>query len=242
MIIAKLMNLQDSSPMNSTNYVLCRKSLELKDKIISYSLNQFIEETAVSKSALMNFLKLINIDKFHHYKRILHDEYIRAHAEINKLKQENNFNLSPLEKQIAQEIIKSKRIVLVGDGSLFSLMYYQKMFIYLGINFEIPLYFGLEEELFSSREVKNTDLIIMTQLYETYEGMCYNRANFYKDVNLLNLQTNAKVLFIGLESNNCPVNFNYVINESSLNNKLDKLIQLFDHLLYYCANHIKQDT
>lgn len=53
MIIGKIMMIQNSSPVDSVDYLISKKSIELKDKIKNYTLNRFIDEIGVSKTSMV---------------------------------------------------------------------------------------------------------------------------------------------------------------------------------------------
>ena len=94
MIIGKIMMIQNSSPVDSVEYLISKKTLELKDKIKDYTLNRFIEEIGISKTSMVRYLKNINIHKFTYFKNILYEEYMHAKIDMIHVKQHTNIILS----------------------------------------------------------------------------------------------------------------------------------------------------
>ena len=229
MIIGKIMMIQNSSPVDSVEYLISKKTLELKDKIKESTLNRFIEEIGISKTSMVRYLKNINIHKFTYFKNILYEEYMHAKIDMIHVKQHTNIILSEEEKNICEKIQKCNKILILGDGNRFSLMIVQKLFIYLGHPCVIPVYLGSEEQIIKEHNMSNDDLVIIVSLHESYNHFCTNRSIFYRDAKYLDVHAKTRIGFVGISEvqKNDHLYFEYSISDDTFDKKMDQLQKIF---------------
>lgn len=239
MIIGKIMMIQNSSPVDSVDYLISKKTIELKDKIKEYTLNRFIEEIGISKTSMVRYLKNINIPKFTHFKNIMYEEYMHAKVDMRFAKQNIQLELTKEVKEICQKIEKCNRILILGDGNRFSLLIVQKTLTYLGYYCEIPVYLGSEEEVIEEHDLKGNDLVIIISLHESYNHFCTNRSIFYRNAKFLEIQTKAKIGFIGIleTQKNSNLYFEYGIDKQSFDKRMDQMQKVFLNIMWYLIKH-----
>lgn len=239
MIIGKIMMIQNSSPVDSVEYLISKKTIELKDKIKDYTLNRFIDEIGVSKTSMVRYLKSIQIHKFTYFKKIMYEEYRHAEVDMRLAKQTLHISFQKKEKDIFEKIMKCQRILILGDGNRFSLLLYQKGLTYLNYPCEIPVYLGSEEEIIEEYHLTENDLVIVVSLHETYDNFLANRAIFYRDAKYLELKSKAKIGFIGVSQpfDNENLYFEYDIPEENFDLRVVKLQEFFFHMMNYILFH-----
>lgn len=235
MIIGKIMMIQNSSPVDSVDYLISKKSIELKDKIKNYTLNRFIDEIGVSKTSMVRYLRNINIHKFTRYKEIMYEEYMHSEVDLRLTKKTLKLSITKKEKDIFDKIMKCKRIIILGDGNRFSLLLYQKALTYLDHSCEIPVYLGSEETVIEEYNLTKDDLVIIVSLHENYDGFLMNRSLFYQDAKYLELKTDVAVAFIGVKDNyvNKKLYFTYDIPEDSFDLRVAALNKFFLDMSHY---------
>lgn len=233
MILEKIMMIQNASPVDSVDYLISKKTIELKNNIKSYTLNRFIDEIGVSRTSMVRYLKNINIHKFTYYKNIMHDEYMHIDVIMRLSKQDEQLNLTKKEKELCKKIGSCQRILILGDGNRFSLLPFQQAMTYLGHSCEIPVYLGSEETVIEEHNLTEKDLVIIINLQETYIQFCTNRSMFYKDAKYLEIQTNAKVGYIGMLDAHPNENmyFEYGIQNSEWNQLQKTLMNITKYLI-----------
>lgn len=198
MILGKVMMAQSANKLGSVEYQISKKTLMLGDRIKDYSLEMFIKEAGVSKTSLMRYLNSLGVNTFTSFREIITLESIKGITALETIKY--SYKEDMIDKQaikLGEIIKKSKRVIVLGDGNCFSLMIYMKGFIHLGIDFEIPIYLGKEEDVFSEYNLSSTDLVIFISLHETFRSFLDHRTVFYKDVKYFRFNCPAKVAFIG---------------------------------------------
>lgn len=235
MILGKVMMIQNSSPVDSVDYLVSKKTLELKGKIKDYSLNDFIDEIGISKTSMVRYLKNINIHKFTYFKNIMYEEYMHAEVDLRSLKQNMQLSLSKEELMICKKTASCKRIIILGDGNRFSLLVFQKAWTYLGHPCEIPVYLGSEETAIDDYDLTENDLVIIISLHESYNHFCTNRSIFYRDARYLEVTSKARIGFIGVLDavQNENLYFEYGINKKSFTHSMTELQNLFSKITGY---------
>lgn len=241
MILGKIMMIQNSSPIDSVDYLISKKTLELKGKIKDYSLNDFIEEIGISKASMVRYLKNINIYKFTYFKNIMYEEYMHAEVDLRSIKQKKQLALSKEEIDICKKIILCKRIIILGDGNRFSLLLFQKALTYLGHPCEIPVYLGSEEDILDKYDLSQDDLVVIISLHESYNHFCTNRSIFYRDARYLEVKTRARMGFIGILDGikNENLYFEYGIGKDEFTNRIMELQNIFSKITYYLLKNHK---
>lgn len=198
MILGKVMMAQSANKRGSIEYQISKKALMLGNRLKDYSLEMFIKEVGVSKTSLMRYLNSLGVNTFTSFREIITLESIKGITALETIKY--SYKEDRIDRQAIKlgEIIKrSKRVIVLGDGNCFSLMIYMKGFIHLGIDFEIPIYLGKEEDVFSEYNLSSSDLVIFISLHETFRSFLDHRTVFYKDVKYFEYNCLAKVAFIG---------------------------------------------
>lgn len=198
MILGKVMMSQSASKRGSVEYQISKKTLMLGDKIKNYSLEMFIKEAGVSKTSLMRYLNSLGVNKFASFKEVITLESIKGITALETMKY--SYKEKVLDKQaieLGKVIKQANRVIVLGDGNCFSLMIYMKGFIHLGIDFEVPIYLGEEEEVFSEYNLSSDDLVIFISLHENFQSFLNHRTIFYKDIKYFSFNCPAKVAFIG---------------------------------------------
>lgn len=241
MIIGKVMMIQNSSPVDSVDYLVSKKTLELKDKIKDYSLNDFINEIGISKTSMVRYLKNINIHKFTYFKNIMYEEYMHAEVDLRSIKQNMQLSLSKEQKIICEKIMSCKRIIILGDGNRFSLLIFQKALTYLGYPCEIPVYLGSEEMVINDHDLTEDDLVIIISLHESYNNFCTNRSIFYRDARYLDMKTNIRIGFIGILDGiqNENLYFEYGISKASFTNRITEMLDIFSKITGFLLKNCK---
>ena len=243
MILGKIMMIQNSSPVDSVDYLISKKTIELKARIKDYSLNDFISEIGISKTSMVRYLKNINIYKFSYFKNIMYEEYMHAEVDLYAIKQHMQLSLSKEELMICRKIDVCKRIIILGDGNRFSLLIFQKALTYLGHSCEIPVYLGSEETVIDEHNLTEDDLVIIISLHESYNHFCTNRSIFYRDARYLEVKTKARIGFIGVLDafKNENLYFEYEINKEAFEHRISELQNIFTkitgYLLKYCEDY-----
>lgn len=229
------MMIQNSSPVDSVEYLISKKTIELKDKIKDYTLNRFIDEIGISKTSMVRYLKSIQINKFTYFKKVMYEEYRHAEVDMRLVKQTLQCSFSKKEKEIFEKVMKCQRIIILGDGNRFSLLLYQKALTYLNYSCEIPVYLGSEEDIINDYQLTENDLVIVISLHETYDNFLTNRAIFYRDAKYLELKTKAKIGFVGVPQpfQNENLYFEYDILEEAFDLKVAKLQKFFLNMTHY---------
>lgn len=229
MIIGKIMMVQNSSPVDSVDYLISKRAIELKDRIKNYSLNKFIDEIGVSKTSLVRYLKRIGITKFVHFKEIMYNEYMLAHVDMCAKKKNLKKDFTNKEKEFAEKLMKCNRVIILGDGNRFALSLVQKALIYYNISCEIPVYLGSEEVVIEEYGLTEDDLVILVSLHESFDSFLLNRSLFYRDTKYLRFITKTKLAFIGVSGYNQSKDlyFEYNINEKDFALKIAELEKLF---------------
>lgn len=229
MIIGKIMMVQNSSPVDSVDYLISKKSIELKDRIKYYSLNRFIEEIGVSKTSLVRYLKRIGINKFTHFKEIMYDEYMHAYVDMRCIKKNIKKDFTKKEKEFALKLMKCQRVIILGDGNRFALSLAQKALTYLNVLCEIPVYLGSEETVIKEYGLTENDLVILVSLHESLDSFLLNRSIFYRDAKYLRFVTKTRLAFIGVtgHNQNDELYFEYNIDETDFAQKIAALDRLF---------------
>ena len=121
----------------------------LKVAIYFIAVLTILAELGVSKTSLMRYLNSLGVNTFTSFREIITLESIKGITALETIKY--NYKEEQLDKQAVKlgKIIKeAKRVIVLGGGNCFSLMIYMKAFIHLGIDFEIPIYLGKEEDIF----------------------------------------------------------------------------------------------
>ncbi|MEG0275857.1 MAG: hypothetical protein RR630_02410 [Coprobacillus sp.] len=233
MIIGKILMVLNSCDNESIDYLISKRTLELRTSIKKYSLDSFIEEIGVSKTSMIRYLKKIGIDRFTRYKEVIYEESIKTYVDMKYLKE--NITHQKISKDsfiLYKKIEGKKRIFILGDGNRFSLILYQKALIYLGVFIEIPVYIGSEEDIMSCYNIGNDDLVIIVSLHEPYDTFLSNRTLFYREGRYLNFMSNCDVGFIGMPSHYLheDLSFALYIKEDYFDQKLIEFIKLFHDL------------
>lgn len=238
MILGKILMVMNSAPIDTVDYLISKKTLELKDNIKNYTLNRFIDEIGVSKTSMVRYLKTINIGKFSNYKNIMCEEYKHTEVYFKQCRQEMKRSTNKDILNACKVLENSKRIIILGDGHRFSLLNIQKALIYLGYFCVIPVYLGSEEMVVDDYDLDDDDLIIIVSLHESYDHFCYNRSIFYRDARYLGIKTKAKVGFIGIIDNNedNDLSFTIEIKPENFNNRTYQLLNIFEEIYYYLLN------
>ena len=198
MILGKVMMIQSAEPRGSVDYQISKKSLMLGNKIKDYSLEQFIREAGVSKTSLMRYLNRLGVNTFTAFREVIALESIKGimALELNKkLCKEEMLDTQAIA--LAKLISFAKRVIVLGDGNCFSLMIYMKGLIYLGVDFEIPIYLGKEEDVFTEYNLTSEDLVIFISLHETFGSFLNQRTIFYNDIKYFKLNCPSPIVFIG---------------------------------------------
>lgn len=233
MIIGKILMVLNSCDNESIDYLISKRTLELRTSIKKYSLEDFIEEIGVSKTSMIRYLKKIGIDKFTRYKEIVYEESIKTYIDMKFFKDSIvDQNISKNSLILNKKIKHKKRIFILGDGNRYSLILYQKVLTYLGLFSEIPVYLGSEEEIMRRYDVGKDDLVIIISLHEPYDTFLSNRTLFYRDGKYLNLILDCDIGFIGMASQYVHEDLSFVIyiNENSFDQRINELAKLFHDL------------
>lgn len=241
MILGKVMMIQNSSPVDSVDYLVSKKTIELKAKIKDYTLNDFIDEIGISKTSMVRYLKNINIHKFSYFKNIMYEEYMHAEVDLRSIKQHMQLSLSTDELHVCRKIESCRRIIILGDGNRFSLLVFQKAWTYLGYPCEIPVYLGSEETVIDEYDLTEEDLVIIISLHESYNHFCTNRSIFYRDARYLEVKTRARIGFVGVcdAVSNEHLYFEYGIGKESFTNSMNELQKLFSKITGYLLKNCK---
>ncbi|MFV0393296.1 MAG: hypothetical protein ACK5LC_02710 [Coprobacillaceae bacterium] len=234
MIIGKIMMVQNSSPVDSVDYLISKKVMLLKSNIKNYTLERFIEELGVSRTSMVRYMKNIGIQRFSRFKAVMYDECMKAYVDFKRMKEDiKDKQFSAESKELAKHLMQSKKVVLLGDGNRYSLILFQKAFTYLGIDTEIPVYLGSEEEVINNHKLTKDDLAILISLHESYESFLENRASFYLDGNFLEIETKANIGFIGLEGtyHNEHLLFEYKIEQNTFDRIIKDIVKLMQEAM-----------
>lgn len=241
MILGKIMMAQSANKRGSVEYQISKKALLLGNRINNYSLEMFIKEAGVSKTSLMRYLASLGVNTFTSFREIIALESVKGITSLEIVK--TTCREEQLDKKaiaLAKLIKGAKRVIVLGDGNSFGLMLYMKGFIHLGIDFEIPIYLGKEEDVFDEYALTSTDLVIFISLHETFRSFLDHRTMFYKDVQYFKLESPCPVAFVGKVDMGLPPLGDYQFNIDScssfyeLKANLDKLFE--DALHYLCLN------
>lgn len=231
MILGKIMMIQNSSPIQSVDYLISKKIMSVKSNITYYTLEEFIEEVGISRASMVRYMKEIGIHRFSRFKSIMYDECMQTYYEL-KSKQTSNIDHVFTEnvKTLAYALQKANRVLILGDGNKYSLLHYQKRLSFLGIDIEIPVYLGNEEEIIESYHLTSKDLVLFISLCESYESFLENRSIFYLEGDYLEINTVAQIGFIGLESvrKQNGINFEINVKKDSFDNVLAQMIHCFE--------------
>lgn len=193
MILGKVMMIESASKYGSVEYQISKKALMLGNRIKDYTLTAFINEAKVSKSSLMRYLDNLGVKTFTAFKEVISLESVKGITALDALKDScRNRSFENSVIILAKVMKQARRVIVLGDGNSFGLMIYMKAFIHLGIEFEIPIYLGKEEDVFNEYNLDSNDLVIFISLHETFRSFLDHRTVFYKDVNILNLTVRLK--------------------------------------------------
>ena len=242
MILGKVMMAQSANKRGSVEYQISKKTLMLGNRIKDYSLEMFIKEAGVSKTSLMRYLNSLGVNTFTSFREIITLESIKGITALETIKY--NYKEEQLDKQAVKlgKIIKeAKRVIVLGDGNCFSLMIYMNAFIHLGIDFEIPIYLGKEEDIFDEYALSKDDLVIFISLHETFRSFLDHRTMFYKDVRYFQFNCPCRVAFVGevdlgqepLSEYQFIVDIDGLIYERKM--RLDKLFE--EAMSYLCLSY-----
>ncbi|WP_296877840.1 hypothetical protein [Thomasclavelia sp.] len=242
MILGKMMMIQAANQIGNIDYQISKTALKLGVVIENYTLERFIHEAGVSKTSLMRYLQKLGVKTFTEFKKIVSLESAKGLASLKADKEKRRETKFDDDVVLFGKIIlAAKHILILGDGNCFGLMLYLKAFIHLGIDIEIPIYLGKEENVFSEYNMDEDDLIIFISLHETYESFLNNRSYFYQSAKYYQLKSLSKVAFVGeVDETAMPsVDYQFAIDTSGplyyRKAKLDRLFELT--IQYLCTLH-----